>query len=959
MHAARLSALRLLVTGCVSVVALAWVPVEAGAARSEVPLSIWYFKTPQPLTLDPTRLALLPEAGLALSDPSAALAAAVPGGAEVEAFTAPGWHLASLAQPLHDRAALLDAADAIGSLGAFVTPVFLDEYGEPMFPTPHILVQFADGRDVAATRAELVAEGVDVAAVEPFGGLVGAFRVETVYRNGVDVLLAAERLAQREDVLFAEPDMIATGRFHLIPNDPQFGNLWGLHNTAQFGGTADMDMDAPEAWDITLGSSAVRVLILDGGVQQDHPDINQVAGFDATGQGGGGGPVNACDNHGTAVAGCVSAIINNALGVVGVAPGVKSASGRMAISNLACDGTFTYQSSWHVNAISWGESIGARVSNSSFQTTSSSAVTTKYQTSRAAGMVHFVAAGNSGSTTLPYPANLSTVQAVAALTQSGTRAAFSNYGSGLDLSAPGVDIRTTDRTGSAGYEGGDYTWVQGTSFAAPYAAGVAALVISQFPGFTAVQVEEAVQRTCVDLGAAGYDTDFGYGFVNARNAADYRTTAPDAFSLVSPLDGAGPLSRNPSFSWTPAAGVVTYTVTLDTTPAFNSSAKRVAANISDTSYTLAGNPLADATLYYWKVDAINFYGTRTSTPAFRTFMTITDCNNDFIHDPNQIAANPALDCNGNGRLDSCDVSQGFSPDCNGNGRPDECDLADCTEPACRDCNNNGVLDGCDLAVGTSADCNFNGVPDECDRDACSGQPWCSDCNNNGIIDACDLATDHTFTSPTFTPMGTGFNATYTLVAPPDAFDPVTFTFTAVGDLNSASETVTAFVNGVQLGVLWVEGGVDCIEIMATLAMPASAFNASKAGAGGDVVVLMVPSPQVAPFPPACPNSSRISVRLDYIGQGASSDVNGNGVPDECEGPAGCPGDVNCDGAVTFDDIDFFVAALSGEQAWIDLYVAVYGGAPTCPYGNADCNGDSGVTFDDIDAFVALIGTSCP
>ncbi len=76
-------------------------------------------------------------------------------------------------------------------------------------------------------------------------------------------------------------------------------------------------------------------------------------------------------------------------------------------------------------------------------------------------------------------------------------------------------------------------------------------------------------------------------------------------------------------------------------------------------------------------------------------------------------------------------------------------------------------------------------------------------------------------------------------------------------------------------------------------------------------------------------------------------------------PTGCPGDSNCDGAIDFDDIDFFVAALSGEQAWIDLHIATFGQAPTCPYSNNDVDGIGGVTFDDIDPFVAVIGSSCP
>ena len=95
------------------------------------------------------------------------------------------------------------------------------------------------------------------------------------------------------------------------------------------------------------------------------------------------------------------------------------------------------------------------------------------------------------------------------------------------------------------------------------------------------------------------------------------------------------------------------------------------------------------------------------------------------------------------------------------------------------------------------------------------------------------------------------------------------------------------------------------------------------------------------------NSNGVEDARDIL-LGSSQDTNSNGVPDECE--RACAGDVNCDGRVTFADIDLFVAALAGESAWTH--------AP-CPWLNADCNGDSHVTFADIDPFVARIGTTCP
>ncbi|MBK9128755.1 MAG: hypothetical protein IPM13_13290 [Phycisphaerales bacterium] len=91
----------------------------------------------------------------------------------------------------------------------------------------------------------------------------------------------------------------------------------------------------------------------------------------------------------------------------------------------------------------------------------------------------------------------------------------------------------------------------------------------------------------------------------------------------------------------------------------------------------------------------------------------------------------------------------------------------------------------------------------------------------------------------------------------------------------------------------------------------------------------------------------------------SIDLNGNRIPDVCEGPVLCSGDSDCDGDVDFDDIDFFVAALSGEASWINLHVLIHGAPPSCAYANNDVSADGVVTFDDIDPFVAAIGSACP
>jgi subtilisin family serine protease len=396
------------------------------------------------------------------------------------------------------------------------SPVFVDTLGGPLIPTPVILMQFNHNPSLKQVNALLHELDADPVNVQAWSALPGSYKVTSRSKNGFDIIAQANALSQRSDVRFAEPDMIFTGIGDGTPNDPGFSVCWGLHNTGQSGGVVDMDMDSLESWDITTGDASISVLIIDTGVQQDHPDINQIGGMDFTGEGGNGDPVNMCDNHGTPVAGCVSAIMNNNLGTLGSAPGVMSVSARCFISALDCSGGWSAYYSWTADALNWGLGIGVRVSNNSNgYGGTSSAVEAMYTSTRNAGMVHFASAGNDATSSIHYPSSLPTVNSVAALDIDGQLASFSNWGTGLAISAPGVWVYSTDRTGSDGYDSTDYSYVQGTSFASPYSAGVAALLLSIDASLTAAQVENAIHSSAIDLGSAGYDTTYGWGFINA------------------------------------------------------------------------------------------------------------------------------------------------------------------------------------------------------------------------------------------------------------------------------------------------------------------------------------------------------------------------------------------------------------------------------------------------------------
>jgi subtilisin family serine protease len=219
------------------------------------------------------------------------------------------------------------------------------------------------------------------------------------------------------------------------------------------------------------------------------------------------------------VAGCITGIINNSIGTVGVAPDCKVISAKVGTAVTPCSGSWQGQTSWTVNAINWGIANGVRVTNNSNDYgTASTAMTNAYVAARNAGVVNFASSGNSGNTNIGFPARSNGVIAVGASNRSGQKASFSSYGSKLAFVAAGQSIYTTDRTGSNGYGSGDYTIIDGTSFSSPYAAGVAALILSVNPSLSAAQVESIMQTTCRDIGTAGYDTLTGWGMLNADAA---------------------------------------------------------------------------------------------------------------------------------------------------------------------------------------------------------------------------------------------------------------------------------------------------------------------------------------------------------------------------------------------------------------------------------------------------------
>ncbi|MDP2937539.1 MAG: S8 family peptidase, partial [Dehalococcoidia bacterium] len=317
-------------------------------------------------------------------------------------------------------------------------------------------------------------------------------------------------------------------RAALVPNDTYYSQQWALSQ-----------INASSAWDISTGSSNIIVAVVDTGFDLSHPDQpkNLIRGADYVLDIKGNTLVTGDpQGHGTHVAGIVAANMNNGIGVAGIAPSVSLMSIR--VLDAAGNGN-TYSTSL---GITYAVDHGAKVINLSLSgegESDSETAAINYAYSKGALVV--AAAGNDKEEGNPreYPAASKNVMAVAATTINDTHAYYSNTGDYVDVAAPGGgpddEGRSPERIWSTCNRSPDfYCTKAGTSMATPYAAGVAALVWSINPNLTVDQVEAILRQSAKDLGTPGWDDTFGYGRVDAYQAAvQARATTGYAAQYVS------------------------------------------------------------------------------------------------------------------------------------------------------------------------------------------------------------------------------------------------------------------------------------------------------------------------------------------------------------------------------------------------------------------------------------------
>ena len=320
---------------------------------------------------------------------------------------------------------------------------------------------------------------------------------------------------QRDPLIrFAEPDYYVHAM--VIPDDPFFGSMWGLHNTGQSGGAPDADIDAPDAWDQTPGSKNIIVAVIDSGVDTDHMDLSANILRDAGDHVIGYDFYNDDDDpdddfgHGTHVAGTIGAVGDNGVGITGVCQNVS----LMPVKFLNEDGSG--EASGAVLSIDFAIANGAHIINASWGGSGpSNALREAILRANNAGILFVAAAGNASADNdiAPvYPASfqLPNVLSVAATTRRDELADFSNFGKvTVHMAAPGESILSA-------LPGNRYGLEEGTSMATAHVSGTAALILALLPDASVAELKDRLLQN-VDRPAA-LDGKVKTGRLNANRA---------------------------------------------------------------------------------------------------------------------------------------------------------------------------------------------------------------------------------------------------------------------------------------------------------------------------------------------------------------------------------------------------------------------------------------------------------
>jgi PKD repeat protein len=322
------------------------------------------------------------------------------------------------------------------------------------------------------------------------------------YANASECSSALTYLSNCQNVKYAE--LLPPNKRFLTPDD------LGPNTNTSGGQWYQYKIQAQQAWDLQTGSSSVRIAVVDDAVQTNHPELLGVCiqGYDAAEQDMDVEPPTSGHDHGTHVAGLIGALTDNGQGMASLAHGVRIMPVKVTFDNNPDNVASGFE------GIAWAVANGADIINCSWGSeTFSQTGLAVIQDALNSGVVVVAAAGNFNNSVVQFPAGYDGVIAVGATTSSDSRSTFSNFGTWVDVSAPGSLIWSLAPNNG-------YQVKNGTSFAAPLVTALAALLKSNNPNLGPAEIQACIQGSADDISFLnpGFNGLIGTGRINAYEA---------------------------------------------------------------------------------------------------------------------------------------------------------------------------------------------------------------------------------------------------------------------------------------------------------------------------------------------------------------------------------------------------------------------------------------------------------